>query len=116
MNIYEGLNYWGSVYASIACVVFTILYSVISPWWKTPTGRLIMMLIGGLTGLAALSILFRAYQNLDAIRMIRFVLISIVGTAVWGHVISLVTAQRRGRRTDGPEREEHDTEQGTGRE
>jgi len=100
--MYERINYWASMYASVACIVFVVVYSTITPWWKTPTGRLIMMLIFGLAGLASLSIWFSAYRDLDMIRAIRAGFVLLVGTALWAQVIALVVVQRKGRRKVKP--------------
>ena len=94
-SVNQEINYWASIYASVACMVFVVVYSVLSPWWKTATGRLIMMLVFGLAGLASLSIIFDAYQDINFVRMIRALLVLLVGTAVWGNVISLIVIQRR---------------------
>ena len=94
------LNYWAGLYATVAALAFALAYSLITPWWRSTTGRLIMMLMGGLAGLSALSILFGAYRDADLARGIKFVLVVIVGTAIWGHVAALVLVQIKGRRTE----------------
>ena len=93
------LNSWAGAYASVACMAFAVVYSTITPWWRTTTGRLIMMLMGGLAGLASLSVLFSAYRDLDVVRTVRLVFVMIVGTAIWGHVVALVAVQYKGRKS-----------------
>jgi hypothetical protein len=98
VNTYETINYWASMYASIACIAFVIAYSVLAPWWKTSTGRMIMMLVGGLAGLAILSIAFYQIRDADTIRAIRSVLVIAVGTALWWQAAAVVRVQIQRRR------------------
>lgn len=96
--VIEQINNWMSVYASLACIAFVIIYTTITPWWKTPTGRLIMMLVGGLAGLAVLTLVFATYRNYDLVRVIRSVLVFIVGTALIFHSVALIRVQTNARR------------------
>jgi hypothetical protein len=93
------LNYWAGLYAAAACIAFALIYSTITPWWKSVTGRLIMMLMGGLAGLAILSVIFGAYRDVDLARSIKAVLVIVIGTAIWGHVATLLIVQLRGRKS-----------------
>lgn len=98
-ELLETINIWASAYASAMAMLFATVYSLITPWWRTSTGRLIMMMMGGLAGLAALSLVFSRWENLDAVRMIRIVLVIVIGTAILGHVIALLRVQLVDRRT-----------------
>lgn len=95
MNTLEVINYWASVYAAVSCVAFVIAYTTLARWWKTAVGRLIMMLIGGLAGLSILSLVFYAYKDLDLVRGIRSVLVTVVGTSIWWQTYVLIRVQRR---------------------
>jgi hypothetical protein len=103
VNTYETINYWASMYASVACLAFVIAYSVLAPWWKTSTGRMVMMLVGGLAGLAALTLIFAHYKDANTVRAIRAGLVTLVGTSLWwqvGAVIKVQTRRRKSRRDD----------------
>jgi hypothetical protein len=99
VSTYEAINYWASAYASVACIVFVIAYSTLAPWWKTATGRLIMMLIGSLAGLAVLTLAFYHYHDANVVRLIRSALVLVVGTALWAQVVAVVRVQRKSRRS-----------------
>jgi hypothetical protein len=98
VNTYETINYWASMYASIACIVFVIAYSALAPWWKTSTGRMIMMLVGGLAGLAILTLIFAHFKDADTVRAIRSVLVALVGTALWWQAGAVIKVQIQRRR------------------
>lgn len=81
----------------LGALVFVILY-LRSPWWKSPTGRNVMAMMGLialLLGLAALPALFGVqYPFRDWVRAASFLLVAVV---VWWRVVLLWRAQRQDR-------------------
>lgn len=98
MNTYEMINYLASAYASIACIVFVVAYSTLAPWWKTPVGRLIMMLVGALAGLAVLTLAFYTHHDDNIVRLIRAGLVLVVGTALWFQAAVVIRVQLKNRK------------------
>lgn len=75
-------------------VLFLVLYTVLSPWWKTPTGRNIMTLMAALAGAG---VYFSwAYFNggtPPAYYPVRFGIFTVLFLAVTWRVVLFVRAQ-----------------------
>jgi len=86
--------------AAIASWIFPVLYTVLAPWWRSPTGRHLFsfaMMIAVIFAVIMLPKVFGDYTGRNMVRLSSYTAMTVI---LWRHVWLLIATQLKYHRDD----------------
>lgn len=84
------------VVATLGAWTFVVLYGVLAPWYRSPSGRHMIFLTLGLAALGSMSLLRRVLDDWFLYDVVITGIYGLLAWELWHRVLLLLAAQRDG--------------------
>ena len=111
MTQWDTLRLLGNIALAVCAVgalVLPIVYTLLSRWWRTPTGRYLMLLMVAVLMVFVINIVGVIWTGYAFRLILRIVLYAVVAGGLWTTVFALLRVQMRPGRHRRNQQEEDD--------